>query len=330
VGALLKQNTRQSLRAGRRADVAASSSPTLRLLRTSAAKASKSPAVSHGIGNETDRTRGSEVTLRPVRGLSARSVESTLSLPDGAWKSRRLVALRVQSDSLSRFGVHHGDYLIVEPGAQANLNRLVVIRDGSVIGLRRVRLDAMGRCILCGVDPEALPFEQTSGKRGHVIGRVIAVLPQRRTHNGTPLRFLERHPSGTQRGAARAPAVSEQYRSQPIKRRRFQGLAAREETLLGTLRRWARWAERRLARSDGVEAPRLDNLGRRLRTLVACIEKADEPHLRSALIREAESTARVIAGCAGDGRRIRDVGVFVEDSVSAECTTLGPGRLDRP
>jgi len=269
----------------------------------------------------------SDARLQRVRALGAGHVESALSLPRGAWRSRRLFALRVQSDSFSRFGVHRDDYLIVEPGAQANVNRLVVVRDGPVIGLRRVRLDAMGRCVLGHVDPEALPFEEPS--RGRVIGRVIAALP-----HGSGRRIGASHfsPAAPARSALELrPLTAPNTPSKP----RPGGHLASEQSvsqdgvLIGILRRWARWSEQRMSAGRNFEARGTDSLARRLRTLVACIDKSDEPQLRRALIREANSTARAIA------RRVRDRGPRTSteraDSIApGQCTNLNPEVLDRP
>ena len=60
---------------------------------------------------------GKALQFRKVAALSAALAERELGLPAGAWKRRRLFALRVLTGDLAGCGFARGDFLIIEPGA---------------------------------------------------------------------------------------------------------------------------------------------------------------------------------------------------------------------
>ena len=228
--------------------------------------------------------------------LSAARVERLLGLPAGAFKKRRLYALRLLSESLPLLGAVRGDHLIVEPGRRLEDGRMAVVRAGSALTVRRVARDPEGRLILAPADPELLPFPSAAGRQtvvGTVIGTVSGQPRNSRTRD-------ERHgsihgQSPVQKGLLRAPPARHLgWRSSRLAAtggREGPELARRR--LLSNLEMWRSWqggTARR--RSPNRYCQRLEN---RLSTLLLCMEQTgsgDPSGLADALAHEADSVVR--------------------------------------
>jgi len=234
--------------------------------------------------------------LRRTRALSTSNVERAVGLPRGAWKSRRLFALRVRSAAYRESSIHPGDHLIVEPGAQVGPDRIVVVRDGSALALRRVRLDATGRSVLGMVDPSTLPFaERPNAGREHVIGRVIAVLPAGRLSSAVRDGAIE--PLGRRR-----PTPDSQPRRAAMATRGHGASRRTRSQDLAAVDAWAAWSAKMSQRAAGDEAVLLYDLTCELRTLRACMATTTDEHLYEALLAEARRVASKMRVRSPSGR----------------------------
>ena len=90
-------------------------------------------------------------------------MERFLGLPSGAWKKRRLFALRVLTDAHDDAGISRGALIVVEPGARATPGRLVLVRRDSDLTIQKVEYDGRGRTVIASAAPGALPFPTDSG-----------------------------------------------------------------------------------------------------------------------------------------------------------------------
>ncbi len=217
--------------------------------------------------------------------LSAALVERVLGLPAGAFKKRRLYALRLLSESLPLLGAARGDHLIVEPGRRLEDGRMAVVRAGAALTVRRVTRDPAGRLLLAPADPELLPFPTPPGRQT-VVGTVIGTVSS--TDGRLRLAAKGQREGPVRKGLARA---------QPARRsaRRSPGPGEKPELardrLLANLEMWRSWQ----ARPAGGSSRHYQRLESRLSTLLLCMEQtgSDAPSgLAAALVREADSVVR--------------------------------------
>ncbi len=247
-------------------------------------------AASHSPLAESSHQSLADLVTVP-RGLSARRVEEMFGLPLGAWRGRRLFALRVSSDRFSSLGIRTGDYLVVEPGAREREGQIVVRRSSTGITLHRVQTPEIDE----SADSLPLPFPaQGPGRGTRTIGSLIGVA------RPTPSGSLQ--PLGQPRSSvSQAPAFSRApHRRQIQKEEDSAGFLATEriEELRGQLQAWGAWIEQKSQQfspaSRTVEGWRRLETG--LRTLIECLEATRNPRLKFALFREANVTVRMIRG----------------------------------
>ncbi len=206
----------------------------------------------------------------------AEAAERETGLPKGAWRRRRLFALRVAAPGFPELGVGRGDFLIVEPGQQANCDHLVVVRQDGTLLLRRVIGRGRGRrSILMPPESGTLPLP-LPGLPPDVVGTVIGVLGKGFSNPGQAHLPVS---------AATAPtAVLRAFNAKRLE---------------SNLRQWWVWVGRPSVPSAG--GPRYyryrQMLGERLRILSSCMERANNRHLHAALLSEAN---RVIAAMQRD------------------------------
>lgn len=217
-------------------------------------------------------------------------------LPLGAWKGRRLFALRAASDQFRSLGIRSGDFIVVEPGPKERHSQIVLARSDQGMNLRRIDHHEQGRD--CGSLP--LPFPEATGR---TIGTVLGVA--RPTSSGH-LRPLGQAAKGPQTQNSRVP-----YKTRPTKEARGDESPAsleRVEELRDQLRAWGAWVDQRTqGMTDGSPLQESwTRLETGLRTLIECLEATQNPRLTAALLREASLTVRTIRGEMARARMVED------------------------
>ena len=224
--------------------------------------------------------------FRKVTVFSPAVVERALGLPAGAWQSRRLFALRVRTDDFAASDIPRGSFLVIEPGAAAVPQRLIVVRTEETLELRRVARERRGA--IETTDPHGLPFP-TLIPRGRIVGTVIGTLAA-----ATGKRALKRGDDEVLHGAAARQAATMASQIAPQLR------AANADALGVNLDRWAVW-------SSGIRNPGLaraaERLGGRLRVLASCLKVASEAHLYEALVSEINKVLQAMRHTGGAAKR---------------------------
>ena len=224
-------------------------------------------------GRQSDAT-AAPPGFRKAVGMSTAALEEFLGLPRGAWKKRRLFVLRTMTDAHADAGIPKGAQIVVEPGARTTPGRLVLIKEGDGLTVRRVDYDHNGRTVMRPAAPGMLPFP-TEGSRKQVMGTIIGVLPRARVADRT-VSSGRRPPKG--------PSASEDRRPKAIPQADHETAAA---ILQRNLEIWNQ-AHGRIAESSNRGASaRWRALAGRLRVVSSCLEVAYQKNLYGALAEEA-------------------------------------------
>jgi len=235
---------------------------------------------SESAGAAESRHSDESATFKRVSTMSAAALEDFLGLPDGAWKKRRLFALRTMTDAHAEAGIPKGAQIVVEPGARTAPGRLVLVKDGTAgLTIRRVEYDDKGRTVMRPAAPGMLPFP-SDGSRKQVMGTIIGVLPRARVA-GRSVSSGRRPPTdcATQpRHQEKTVAQAEHERAAAILNRDMEIWSSNSSTLFGRASRGAQARWRALAG--------------RLRVIASCLEVAHQKSLYGALVEEAN---RIIA-----------------------------------
>ncbi|HVM97353.1 MAG TPA: S24 family peptidase, partial [Candidatus Acidoferrales bacterium] len=102
-------------------------------------------------------------------------LDETLAVPTTLWGGKQVFALRVRGSSMIDEGIHHGDYLIVEPRQTADNGATVVAEVDGAVTVKKYFREADGAIRLQPANPEMLPLTiRTEGIR--IIGIVVGVL----------------------------------------------------------------------------------------------------------------------------------------------------------
>jgi repressor LexA len=102
-------------------------------------------------------------------------VDETLGVPTALWSGKQVFALRVRGHSMIDEGIHHGDYLIVEPRSTAENGQTVVAEIDGCVTVKKYHRDANGDVRLQPANPEMLPL-LIRGDNMRIIGVVAGVL----------------------------------------------------------------------------------------------------------------------------------------------------------
>ncbi len=226
----------------------------------------------------TNAVESSSQLFSPLKrnpsGLSAYDVEHALSLPDGAWKRRRLYALRARSAGFKELGVMPGDYLIVEPGQRIRPFQLVVLKDKGRVSVSRAGTDALNRSVSVAAQQTApLPFRSAEGDRpARVVGTVVGLL--RRGDDGS----------------VRAVKMN----------RRGSGESGNAETIASVERKlgqWCAWVDSRVEEGvdDSTALARWRGLSLQLATLLKCLKNSRSKRLFDALCSEIRGVLETMA-----------------------------------
>ena len=102
-------------------------------------------------------------------------LNETLNVPTALWGGKQVFALRVRGQSMIDEGIHHGDYLIVEPPAVAENGQTVVADIDGCVTVKKYYRDPDGQIRLQPANPEMLPL-RVSGERVRIIGVVAGIV----------------------------------------------------------------------------------------------------------------------------------------------------------
>jgi hypothetical protein len=219
-------------------------------------------------------TSGGQPGFRKAVGMSAAALEEFLGLPSGAWKKRRLFVLRTMTDAHADAGIPKGAQIVVEPGARTAPGRLVLIKDGDALTVRRIDYDRNGHTVMRPAAPGMLPFP-TEGSRKQVVGTIIGVLPRARVADRT-VSSGRRPPKG--------PSAPKSYRQKAIAQADHENATA---ILHRNMDIWSRAYQDIAGSPNRGATARWRALAARLRVLASCLEVAHQKNLYGALAEEA-------------------------------------------
>ena len=103
------------------------------------------------------------------------TLDETLSVPTTLWGGKQVFGLRVRGSSMIDEGIHHGDYLIVEPRAVAENGQTVVAEIDGAVTVKKYYRESDGSIRLQPANPELLPLI-VRGQQVRIIGVVAGVL----------------------------------------------------------------------------------------------------------------------------------------------------------
>jgi len=211
------------------------------------------------------------------RPLEMFSVEESLDVPESMWQGRKVFALKVRGQSMIDAGIHDGDYLIVEPGEQADDGRTVVAEIDGHVTVKKLFRAPGGQVRLQPANPEMLPLI-ISGDQVRIRGVVVGVL---RKFGFRPAPASSRRaprPVATPRPARRPPADG-------------ATLDLSLNAIDAQLERWRIFSERQAPR-QARERANLAQLGRDLQALREWYARTTKPVLRRALLADANRLIR--------------------------------------
>lgn len=212
------------------------------------------------------------------------ALDETLSVPTTLWAGKQVFALRVRGSSMIDEGIHHGDYLIVEPRAVADNGQTVVAEIDGCVTVKKYYRESDGQVRLQPANPEMLPLV-VRGKDVRIIGVVAGVLRK--------FGFAEK-----QGGAEPDVPVPSRERAATLPSRPTPGgneasLELGVNVIDSQLIRWNAAIDhakhdRRLRR----HVVQMEELGRDLQALRDWCARTQKPSLRRALITEANKVMR--------------------------------------
>ncbi len=133
-------------------------------------------------GNLTEEFECGDTVDVPLLGVVAAGepyeacpLDETLGVPTTLWSGKQVFALRVRGHSMIDEGIHHGDYLIVEPRSTAENGQTVVAEVDGCVTVKRYHREASGEVRLQPANPEMLPLIIRS-ENIRIIGIVAGVL----------------------------------------------------------------------------------------------------------------------------------------------------------
>lgn len=214
---------------------------------------------------------------------AAFSVEDTLSVPTRMWGGKRVFALRVQGSSMIDEGIHHGDYLIVEPRETADNGQTVVAEVDGGVTVKKIFRQPDGQVRLQPANVNLLPL-LVPAEQVRVVGVVVGILRKCGTAFG-PLR-----PRPDQPAAEKVTRLPVRYRQSATHDDQPQ---IEINALDDQLERWAAAID--AASADPHSRGRVGMMRELQRDLTALRDwyaRVTRPALRRALIAEANRVMR--------------------------------------
>lgn len=213
-------------------------------------------------------------------------LDETLSVPTTLWSGKQVFALRVRGHSMIDEGIHHGDYLIVEPRATAENGQTVVAEIDGCVTVKKYRRDANGDVRLQPANPEMLPLI-VRGDNIRIIGIVTGVLRK--------LGFAKPHAlpgAGDSRRVPQAKATAV-HRRPAAAHVESASLELAVNVMDSQLVRWqvaiGRAKDEKRAQRQVVE---MEEMCRNLRAVRDWCARTRKPSLRRALVNEANRIMR--------------------------------------
>ena len=214
------------------------------------------------------------------------AVEETLSVPTTLWSGRRVFALHVRGNSMVDEGIHHGDYLIVEPRQAADNGQTVVAEIDGCVTVKKYFCDAQGTVRLQPANPAVLPLV-VRAQHVRIIGVVAGILRKFGFGNTHPLPGV-----GETAGLrAQRPALKPRRPAARIEDSASIDLAV--NAIDQQLSRWnAAIAHAKRDRRLQRQMVHMAELGRDLQSLRDWCARTSKPGLRRALLAEANRVMR--------------------------------------
>jgi repressor LexA len=210
------------------------------------------------------------------------AIDETLTVPTKLWAGKQVFALRVRGDSMVGDGIHHGDYLIVEPRQQADNGQTVVVEIDGCVTVKKYYREADGQVRLQPANPAMLPLT-VRGDHLRVIGIVVGVLRKFGFGGSQPVRPLSALPP-------RRPATPSRH---PPLRQDDASLELGINVIDAQLNRWnAAIAQTRKEKPLHQHIVQMEEMGRDLQTLRDWCARTKKPGLRRALLTEADTLMR--------------------------------------
>jgi len=214
----------------------------------------------------------------------AAPLDETLGVPATLWSGKRVFALRVRGHSMIDEGIHHGDYLIVEPRSTAENGQTVVAEIDGCVTVKKYHRDPGGQVRLQPANPEMLPLI-IRGEQIRIIGVVAGILRK--------FGFEVPHtPAATPQQTTR-PAAAAAPRHLTASHQNSASLELAVNVMDSQLVRWeaaiARIRQDRRLRRQVVQ---MEEMGRNLRAVRDWCARTNKASLRRALVKEANGIMR--------------------------------------
>jgi repressor LexA len=212
-------------------------------------------------------------------------LDETLSVPTTLWGGKQVFALRVKGSSMIDEGIHHGDYLIVEPRQTAENGQTVVAEIDGAVTVKKYFREASGAVRLQPANPEMLPLIVRGDVR--IIGIVVGIMRK----FGPPRVDAPALGTPNRRAASRVPRAT--VPSRPTAPVDSVSLDLAVNAIQSQLVRWNAAMEH-AARDKSLKKhlPEMAELGRDLQALSEWCGRTAKPGLRRALIVEANRIMR--------------------------------------
>jgi repressor LexA len=214
------------------------------------------------------------------------ALDDTLSIPTALWSGKQVFALRVRGHSMIDEGIHHGDYLIVEPRATAENGQTVVAEIDGCVTVKKYHRDGNGQVRLQPANPEMLPL-LIRGENMRIIGVVAGVVRK--------LGFAKPHglPARTAAQAVQPPKPAVSHRRPAATQTDSASLELAVNVMDSQLVRWqaaiGRAKHDKRTRSQVVQ---MEELCRNLQAVRDWCARTSKPSLRRALVNEANRIMR--------------------------------------
>jgi repressor LexA len=206
-------------------------------------------------------------------------LNETLDVPTALWGGKQVFALRVRGHSMIDEGIHHGDYLIVEPRAVAENGQTVVADIDGCVTVKKYYREPDGQIRLQPANPEMLPL-RISGERVRIIGVVAGIVRK--------LGFDKNRSQPAAMAAAGAPRAASNPRRVAARETDCASLELAVNVMDSQLVRWqaaiARAKQDKRLRRHLVQ---MEELCRNLQAVRDWCARTHKPILRRALIAEA-------------------------------------------
>jgi len=211
-------------------------------------------------------------------------LNETLNVPTALWGGKQVFALRVRGHSMIDEGIHHGDYLIVEPRAVAENGQTVVADIDGCVTVKKYYREPDGQIRLQPANPEMLPL-RISGEHVRIIGVVAGIVRK--------FGFDKNRPQPATMEAATSTKPPSNPRHTPAREADSASLDLAVNVMDSQLVRWqAAIARAKQDKSLRRHLVQMEELCRNLQAVRDWCARTQKPTLRRALVAEANRIMR--------------------------------------